>query len=483
VEFQGYRVIQKEGEFDGLQVLRAVAVGGERHVQIRAFPPVLNRFPLLLEQFRTNFNILSHLQHPGICPVIDLSTKAGQCYVILPYVVAGNLADRFRSGFHAGLEVSQVINEIADSLDCAHQKGVIHGNLTPDNVLIDEEGHIHIVGFGEAAILRALPSTGGHAKQVEAKIAPPEASIASKLSPATDQYSLALIALRLLSGLPVEEAVDALASDMVKVQRRISREGKYSLDLSGQVLQVINRALAEKPSQRFPSVGEFNQSLQAALGAIVLPQPQVVRETSPVPVEYRPQRKKRSKLIAPILTGIAVLGVVITIALAQWVDLSEPVIPTQQSVVSNENIIELPDQSENSGLTRDPNSVGTPNPPGSGIIGKASPTPTFISTEGQSQPTSPPQSTNPPSSQPTATNPPSGTETSTPGQSETPSGSETPTVAVTPTPTEFEPTGTPEPSNTPTDPPPTNTSAPPTIDPNKCNYNNDKSPHYCTPTP
>lgn len=482
MEFQGYRVIQSEGEFEGLKVFRATATDGDRHVQIRLFPNSLSRFPLLLEQFRANFNTLSHLQHPGICPVISLNAKSGNCYIVLPSVVAGNLEDRFRSGFYAGLDVLQVIDEISSALEYAHQNGIIHGNLIADNILIDDEGHIHIVGFGEAVILKALPSARGHGSQATKQIEPPEAPIASKLSPATDQYSLALIALRLLTGLPVDEAVEALTSDMVKIQKRISREGRYSLDLSGQVVQVISRALSEKPSKRYPSVKEFNRALQIAFGVIEEPRRHLVQAAFPSPIEVSTKEKKRSFSIAPILTGIAVLGVVATIALTQWVDFGGSGAPTEMPAVGTQGLIELPDQSDNSGLVKEQVAVPTVFPEANGILPTGTPTPTTESPEGNPQSTSPPQPTRPPS-QPTATMDPLGTETPTPDLTATPDGSETPTQVITPTPTGFEPTDTPQPTSTPTVSSPTNPPPPPTIDPKKCNYTNSNSPHFCTPTP
>lgn len=455
MEFEGYRIVQKEREYEGLQIFHAVVQGSQRHVQIRMFPTSLNRFPLIREQFQTTFDKLLNIQHTGICPLIGVGTQDNQRYIVLPYFVEGSLEDRFRTGFHSGLDIGQVIREISSALDFAHQNGLIHGNLISENVLIDEDGKVQIIGFGEAAILKALPSSGGYNKLKIAGVGPPEAEIASKLSARTDQYSLALIALRLLTGLPVEEAVEALNNDIGKVQRRISRKGKYSLNLSGQVLQVIYRALEEKPAKRYRSISEFTQSLLIALGLVSgtqkIPAQQSIRVT-----EYRtPRHRKRKVAIAPIVTLIAIFGVLITVALFEWIDIGGNVEPTAPTRDSTYSIIELPDeysravdQVGNSGLSRDPSTTtAQPNDPGEDER-----------------------------SSPTSELPGSGVEpTSTP----IPQPTRQITQSAPPN-----PSPTPQPSNTPTLPPPTTTSPPqiPTIHPPSCNPNLDHK-KYCTPTP
>ncbi len=305
MKFQGYQILEREGGFEGLQVFRAVEEGGDRQVQIRAFPTALNRFPLLQEQLQTTYNKLSRIQHKNILSILSLNPKAGQPFVVFPYVDAGSLADRFRSGFYSALDVSQIVNEIAETIDCAHRKGLIHGNLTPEHVLFDEDGSVRLVGFGEAAILKSLPSSELQDVPRMDRFGPPEMEKGFKLSPATDQFSLALIALRLFSGLPAENAVEALKSDIVKVRRHNNgREKRLSLDLSSQVLEVLLRALAQKPSHRYASILEFNQALQVALGVVKQPryastmQPASAKQHEQVVEEQKPERKNRAFVLA-----------------------------------------------------------------------------------------------------------------------------------------------------------------------------------------
>lgn len=493
MKFQGYRILEKEGEYEGLQVFRAVVDGVDRHVQIRAFPTAIKRFPLILGQFRTTYRKLSQIQHKGILPIENVNTQAGQPYVVLPYVDAGSLGDRFRSGFYSALDVSQIVEEIAVSLDCAHQNSLIHGNLTPDSVLIDEEGRVHIVGFGEAAILGALPSSETQEMRRLTGFGPPEFVNVSKLSPATDQYSLALIALRLLTGLPEEEAVEALMSDIVKARRGYGREKRLSLDLSSQILEVLNRALAEKPSERFSSLAEFNHAFQVALGVVKQPRPATVRVVAPDIKGQEPKQKKRSMAIAPILTAVVVFGIAISVAVAQWTASSEPVDAIGTSVVETPIMIELPsDRLEDVGLSGnlDPSRNSPSLEPSQAAVpggsDKSSPVPTAETSADQPQPTSISSRTDSPPLNPTSTNSPTSTETPTPDLTLTPMSTDTPGPSATPTPTNLEPTNTPQPTSTLTATPlPTNTATPtprPTIKPRKCKSDPGHE-RYCTPTP
>jgi len=494
VKIQGYRILEKEGEYEGLDVFRAVIDGGDRHVQIRVFPSVIKRFPLILEQFRSTFSKLSHVQHRGICPVITANTNADNPFVVVPHVVAGSLEHRLRSGFYSALDVGQIVDEIAASLEYAHQNGLLHGNITPDNVLIDEDGHVHIVGFGEAAILKALPSAEAQSMRRLAKFGPPELDRASKLSPATDQYSLALITLRLLTGLPAEDAVEALKRDIIKLRSHNARATRLTLDLSSQLLEELNRAMAEQPSKRFNSIAEMNDALQYALGAKRKVQPAPVGTVEPFLTKEQPRRKKRKTLIVPIMMGVVLFGVMVSVVAAQWIGSGGSGETMENIIVTTPGRIDLPDEkseegdlSENSALVRDsapPDSTGAD---GAGGNGKTSPTPTVGDSGGQIPPSSQvtPTNTQPPRSNPT--NPPSSTETPTPEQTETPPISETPGPSETPTPTSLSPTDTPQPTSTATQTPaPTNTSTPPpqpTIDPSDCDYKKKKKPNFCTPSP
>lgn len=493
MKVQGYRILEKEGEYEGLCVYRAVIDGGDRHVQIRVFPAVIKRFPLILEQFRSTFSKLSHVQHSGICPVITANTNADNPFIVVPHVVAGSLEHRLRSGFYSALDVGQIVDEIAASLEYAHQNGLLHGNLTPDNVLIDEDGHVHIVGFGEAAILKALPSAEAQSMRRLAKFGPPELDRASKLSPATDQYSLALITLRLLTGLPAEDAVEALKSDIVKLQSHNARATRLTLDLSSQLLEELNRALAEQPSKRFNSITEMNHALQYALGAKRKIRPAPVGAVEPVLIKEQPRRKKRKSLIAPIMMGVVLFGVMVSVVAAQWIGSGEPGETTENIVAATPGGIDLPDErpeesdlSENSTLVRASTPSDSIGADGAGGNEKMTATPTIENSGGPMPPTSQPASTNtqPPGSNPT--NPPPSTETPTPEQTETPAISETPGPSATPTPTNPSPTDTPLPTSTATVPPPTSTSTPPpnpTIDPSDCDYKKKKKPNFCTPSP
>ncbi len=490
MKFHGYQILEQEVGFEGLQVFRAVEDGGDRQVQIRAFPTALSRFPLLLEQLQTTYKKLSRIQHKGILPIQSLKSNAGQPFVVFPYVDAGSLADRFRSGFYSALDVSQIVNEIAETIDYAHRKGLIHGNITPEHVLFDEEGSVHLVGFGEAAILKALPSS--EVQDIE-RFGPPEMEKGSKLSPATDQFSLALIALRLFSGLPAENAVEALKSDIVKIRRHNGREKRLSLDLSSQVLEVLLRALAQKPSHRYASILEFNQALQVALGVVKQPRHASAKQHEQVVEEQKPERKKRALVLATFLTAIVVFGIAISVVVAQWIGSDRPGETAENIIAATPGGIELPDErptdsdlSENSALVRDSTPLDSTGADGTGGNEIMTPTPTVGDSGGQVQPTSQPAptKTQPPRQNPT--NPPLDTETPTPAQTETPAISETPGPSATPTPTNPSPTDTPLPTSTATVPPPTSTSTPPpqpTIDPNDCNYKKKKKPNYCTPSP
>jgi serine/threonine protein kinase len=463
----GYHLMEYVG-CDGISTLyKAALPKGEQFVTIKVFPSELGRNRQILEKMRASFHALSRVKHPGIVPVMNFSVNEGYPFIVMPFMAAGSLEDRIAFGALTAINTEVVVRETAAALSKAHSHGLVHGNLNPSQIFFDENGGVKIIGVGEESILKVfsegLQTDGEGSYDYRA----PEAMNGGRITPSSDQYSLALIALQLLSRLPVNEALHGLELHLENGNGIRTRLNDQAIGLPSRVIDVLARALSKNPSDRFPSIKAMFQALEAAIWKET---PSKETPSSKIqPVQERTGVEKRShKRI--LIFAVAILIVLCLFAI-------EPALTLQgdlnlESVLSHIGIVKSTeidgDVSIKAGMI-EPTKVATLVPDETMIVvGGIEISPTIDSpTEGsgQDEDETPVQSQTPASSSATSTPIPTQIVPA------------TSTMVFTATPTEPQPTPTPtEPQHTPTP------SSEPTIDPDRCSRHRD-SEWYCTRTP
>ncbi len=248
-----------------LKVLRpelAAAVGGER--------------------FLREIRVTATLQHPHVLPLFDSGDAGGLLFFVMPYVEGGSLRDRLRR--EAPLPREQVLTltrQVASALDYAHGQGVVHRDIKPENILLNR-GEAMVADFGIARAITAVSgevlTRSGFPLGTPGYMSPEQAAGSQRLDARTDVFGLACVVYELFIGetpemWPTEEAVrlgrfvDASAAHRERLDR-----------LPGRLEQVLVRALAVRPADRFASAGEFAAAVAAAAEpAALLPEEEVHR--------------------------------------------------------------------------------------------------------------------------------------------------------------------------------------------------------------
>ncbi len=478
--FQGYRPVEPLGPVKGCNVFKAISTQGDEIVAIKIFPLEISRNRSLLERLRKSFQFVSQFHHPNILPIMSFSVQAGRPYIVMPFMESGSLQDRIDCGALAAINVEAVIGGLVSALEWAHSKGMVHGNLTPSYILFDEEGNVQLNGLGEVVLKRARAYRNRGVQDESFDYRAPEVKAGGEITPLSDQYSLTLIALQMLTNLPIDVALTTL--DMFKSQGsdQISRPSPFTLDLPKRMIAVLLQALSGDPSQRFPSVRVMYQAFIAALhNEDFRLEPQT--ESKPKPKPEIPIKRKRSRLLvfAPILALVIILLVVIPAlssggggplgGLIALLGLNKDgnvveVIPTDGEI---EGGISLGTESADGKST----SIGDVSIKGTGIAATAKVSEAASGTTDDPVNTPvPPAKTDPPkqsSATQSSSDPPPATFTATFTPTPTPTITETEAIDVTPTITEASPTDVPS-------------EAP--INPNACKDDPNKK-NYCTPVP
>src|SRR5438132_815550 len=223
--------------------------------------------PAYLERFRREARAVAKLSHPNIVTVIDRGDDDGRQYIVFEHVEGENLKEFVqRTGRLPVRRALELTLAVADGLAFAHEQGLVHRDVKPQNVLLSREGDVKVTDFGIARSLdveHGVTQTGTVLGTGE-YLAPEQAS-GRPVSPATDVYSLGVVLWELLAG-----DVPFSGENFVAVALRHVNEPPPSLrerrpDVSSRIAAAVDRALAKDPARRFPSMAALARELRACL--------------------------------------------------------------------------------------------------------------------------------------------------------------------------------------------------------------------------
>jgi serine/threonine-protein kinase len=243
-----------------------------RDVAIKVLPPEFLHDPNFRGRFEREAHIIAALEHPGIVPVYDFSEEAGQPYLVMRFMVGGSLADRIAQGSLGLPEVARILAAIAPALDMAHARGVIHRDLKPGNILLDEDDNPYIADFGIAKLVEgsaAFTSTG--IVGTPTYMSPEQARGNVALDGRSDVYALGAMLYELLAGQPPYKADTPLSLAMAHVLNPVPHVREAVPDLPAEVDRVVSRSMAKEREQRYATAGALAGALMAAVQGMALP--------------------------------------------------------------------------------------------------------------------------------------------------------------------------------------------------------------------
>jgi len=308
----------------------------ERRVAIKILHGHYADDPEYLERFRREARAVARLSHPNIVTVIDRGSDDDRQFIVFEHVEGENLKELVvRSGRLSVRRALELALGVADGLAFAHDHGLIHRDVKPQNVLLSREGEVKVTDFGIARSLHVehgVTQTGTVLGTGE-YLAPEQAS-GKQVSPATDVYSLGVVLWELLAG-----DVPFVGENFVAVALRHVNEPPPPLrgrrpDVTPRLEAAVERALAKDPARRFPSMTAFAKELRACLaeaeGEVPPPPPptaaddlELTRVTAPAPagaparVSRRARRSRRRRpaavyvLLALVAAGAALAAVLL----------------------------------------------------------------------------------------------------------------------------------------------------------------------------
>jgi hypothetical protein len=263
-----YQIVEPLGTGGMATVFKAFHPALERYVAIKVLPPYYAHEPGFAERFAREARAVAQLEHPHILPVYDSGQEGGYSYIVMKYVPAGTLKEQVSAGTLSLEQIVDVLCQIAEALDCAHQHGIIHRDVKPSNVLMDQGRWALLTDFGLARMVEgsAQLTASGVGVGTPAYMAP-EQGKGAKVDARADVYSLGILLFEMLTGRVPFDAETPMAVVVKHITDRLPMPRSLDPTIPELVEGVVLRALAKEPDDRYASAGALAAALQDAVRA------------------------------------------------------------------------------------------------------------------------------------------------------------------------------------------------------------------------
>ena len=301
-EFPGYRLQSLIGRGGMGRVYRAEQLATRRTVAVK----VLDRAttdPAKLAAFRREAATVAQLEHPHVVPLYDYGDHQGTQYLVFRFLTGGTVADGIKAGPIPVDTALGWLDDIADALDAAHKRGIVHRDVKPSNLLLDESGHVYLGDFGIAA---AAVDLEGSAAGGSAAYASPEQGRGATPDASSDVYSLAVTAFEMLTGSKPFRAETALGMLVRHMHDPIPSARSLRPNLPLAVEGAFSAGMAKDPRERPATAGDFALRLRRsfAVGA---------SETLVVPGAPTPGVPSARKAPLTLLLGLGAAAVLLCV--------------------------------------------------------------------------------------------------------------------------------------------------------------------------
>jgi serine/threonine protein kinase/tetratricopeptide (TPR) repeat protein len=265
-----YKIIKKLGAGGMGEVYKAEDPILQRTVAIKVISKQQAEHADAEERFLREARAASAINHPNIVTIYEIGETEDQTYIVMEYVEGRSLRELLLSGSLRADQITRIAVQICEALEEAHARGLIHRDVKPENILINDRGLVKVVDFGLAKVFRAGHSTSEREKSLTETGAvmgtlsymSPEQLRGESLDARTDIFSFGILLHELITGrLPFdgETALEVAASILKENARRI---GRLPVGLSPGLERIVSRSLEKNRNRRYQSFRQVREDIE-----------------------------------------------------------------------------------------------------------------------------------------------------------------------------------------------------------------------------
>lgn len=345
-----YQIQEKLGSGGMARVYKALDTNLDRVVAIKILHEHLTEDPTFKERFIREAKLVASIHHPNIIQVFDFDSieVGGQTiyYMVMPYISGMTLSHlleemREKKQKLTTKQVRQIMADLCSALDYAHSRGMIHRDIKPGNIMFDEHNRAILTDFGIARLAENSQLTREGITVGTPAYMSPEQATGAVIDSRSDLYALGVIFYEMLTGQRPFEDDGTLSVLLHHLNTPVPRISEFLHMEDPNLDQVVFRALAKEPNERYATAAEFSTDVEAALTGTPLPPkqhrhtPTVLFDTlgeEPV-IASKPASRQIQAPVGIFAAGLGVIGLLIIFALfSRTQSTAAPAAPTENPV-------------------------------------------------------------------------------------------------------------------------------------------------------
>lgn len=267
-----YQILERLGRGGMADVYKAHHTRLDRDVAIKVLHPHLIEGQDFLSRFEREAKAVASLKHPHIVQVFDFDSQDDLHYIVMELVGGGSLRSRFEELARVGARMPQtetvrILTDVALAIDFAHGRGMLHRDVKPANILLENDGDAFLSDFGIARILSDTQFTTTGALIGTPHYMSPEQGKGLPLTQATDLYSLGVVVYEMLTGRAPYDSDTPLGVIHKHIYEPLPSPRLTCPDLPPAAEDMLLKSLAKEPADRYPSAGEMLRALKDGLAS------------------------------------------------------------------------------------------------------------------------------------------------------------------------------------------------------------------------
>jgi len=265
-----YRLVELLGQGGMATIYRARDNQLERDVAVKVLRPEYGADPDFIDRFRHEAQSAASLNHPGIVAVHDYGTDPAGPFIVMELVEGEDLATIIRrTGALPPRAAARLVAQAARAIAAAHERGFVHRDVKPGNILVTREGRVKVTDFGIARALSESALTLPGTTLGSVHYFSPEQARGEMATPASDIYSLGIVLYELLTGRRPWSGDTGAAIATARLTGAVPSPSSVHGGIPPTLESIDRRALAPNPEERFGSAAEMAEALEAFLGETV----------------------------------------------------------------------------------------------------------------------------------------------------------------------------------------------------------------------